>query len=460
MGNAICLLREGGIPLLVTDPWLEGTCYYGSWALDHPLTREQQADALASPFIWISHGHPDHLHVPSLTRFRRDRTILLGEHYTSDIRDFLAAEGFTDVRICRSKEWVPISSGVRIMCVANLNQDTILAVDAGGTLIINQNDSPFCGEGPFFRRLCRRYERSYLLALCSVDADMLNYVDETGRSIAGPPELRKPGCVQALSRRCDYLGVEAFCCSSSQHLYVREDSKWANAYRIGWTDMSQYWCAGKTRLIEPFVTLSPETGDYVRNFPSQTSDFTQIRGGTDEDDWTAPLSEAEWKALESFIRQHQTLRAVVDFVEFSVAGESRRFDFSARGSKRKPRGVVFQAPRNSLMKTVSSGYFDDLLIGNFMKTRLVNMELYPHFSPLLAKYGGNAKVYTRPELLRFYWHYLRKSPAALIRFLIGRRWIYAIEPGLKDMLRGLGLFETVKSWADNARKAGAKRALR
>src|SRR5262249_45180367 len=186
---------EDGKPLLVTDPWLEGTCYYGSWALDHPLSERQQANALSCPFVWISHGHPDHLHVPSLSRFARDRTFLLGEHYSAEIRDFLVSEGFRDVRVCPSKECVTIAPGVRVMCVANLNQDSILAIEAGGALILNLNDSPFCGEAPFFRRLCRQYDRTYLLALCSVDADMLNYVDEAGQSLAGPAELRKPGAV-------------------------------------------------------------------------------------------------------------------------------------------------------------------------------------------------------------------------------------------------------------------------
>ena len=65
MGNAIVLVRRDGKPLLVTDPWLKGRVYFGSWAHDRPLTEQQIADcATAAPFVWISHGHPDHLHIP------------------------------------------------------------------------------------------------------------------------------------------------------------------------------------------------------------------------------------------------------------------------------------------------------------------------------------------------------------------------------------------------------------
>src|SRR5262249_4400290 len=152
-------------------------------------------------------------------------------------------------------------------------------IDAAGVLLLNQNDSPFLGDNAFFRRLCRQYTNSYLLALCSVDADMINYMDDEGRRVMAPTELNKSGAIRELSRRCDYLGVKNFCCFSSQHLYVRRDSVWANPHRIGWTDMQRYWCARDTRLIEPFVTVSLDSGEFVCNHPRQTSDLSQV---TDE----------------------------------------------------------------------------------------------------------------------------------------------------------------------------------
>ena len=71
---------------------------------------------------------------------------------------------------------------------------------------------------------------------------------------------------------------------------------------------------------------------------------------------------------------------------------------------------MFQVPKESLLATVEYGYLDDLLIGNFMKVRLVNTRLYPRFTPLVAKLGGNAKVYTTGEYYRFLWRYFRRNP--------------------------------------------------
>lgn len=447
MGNAICLVFEGGKPLIVTDPWLLGTAYFGSWAHHHPLSDAQVLDCLTAPFVFFSHGHPDHLHPESVSLLSRDVTVLLGDHYHSGIYDYFISQGFQNVRICRDKVWVSLSPGVRILPIANMNQDTILLIEVGDTLIINQNDSPLMGEGAFLKRIIRRYRNSYLLALCTNNADMINFVDEDGRLLIGPPHIRKKGTIVAMSKRCKYLGVQNFCCFSSQYIYVRSDSAWANPYHIEWMDMQQHWPAEAARLIEPHVTVSLKTGSVTRNHPSQAPDLSQVTNGTGEDDWSDKLTTEDWHAVERYILKYETLRSKMDFIEFVVGGDSRRI--LLKSGKRylphhKHRGVVFYAPRQSLMKTVRGGFFDDLLIGNFMKARLVNMALYPHFSPRVAKWGDNARVYSTAQLLILRWRYLMRSPSAMVRFMVGNCWDYYALPLLKASLVKLGLFRIVK----------------
>ncbi len=71
LGNAILQIFEDEKPILATDPWLGGTAYFGSWALDHDLSHEQIENVHNSPFIWISHGHPDHFHWASIRSLSR-----------------------------------------------------------------------------------------------------------------------------------------------------------------------------------------------------------------------------------------------------------------------------------------------------------------------------------------------------------------------------------------------------
>jgi hypothetical protein len=448
LGNAIVQFFQNDEPILVTDPWLIGTAYFGSWGIERPLDFRQIENAKRSQYVWISHGHPDHLHPESLGLLDKNACeILLPDHYSPEIHNFMVGEGFK-VRILRFKEWVPLHAGLRVMCLQNENMDAILAVEAGDTLVLNKNDSPFCGEERFFRKLVRKYKSSYLLALCAVDADMLNIYDADMRPAMGLPEDRKPGAIWAMSRLCDDLGVKAFCCSSSQHIYLRADSIWANPFRIDWGDMERHWCARTTKLIPPYVTVDLANDEVVVNArTSEAGTSGSLPPTTANDDWNQRLSDEDWFKVEAFIAQFQVLGRYLDFISFVVGGETRRFFLTARASAKpvaKHRGLSFHLPRGSLMETVAYGYFDDLLIGNFMKTQLHNTALYPHFSPVIAKLGGNAKVFTPADLRRFRWYFFKLSP---VGFLMAR-WqqfvAFRLFPFARHAAKRLGLFSQAK----------------
>jgi hypothetical protein len=445
LGNASVIVFEHARPVLATDPWLTGTCYFSSWALDHPLSQQQIQNFFEAEWIWISHGHPDHLHDASLTMLPAGKKFLLPDHYDNDIALNLRGRDF-DVTILPYRTWYPLTPGVRVMCIDNINQDAVLVIEAEGALIINLNDSPLCGEFNFLRQLIRHYprEKTYLLALCSVDADMFNFVDEAGLSLVGPPEERKPGAVWTVARTAAQLGVGNFCCSSSQHIYVRADSVWANPYRIGWPDMKRHWSRPEVNLVEPFVTVDLASGQYIRNHPAQVSDASQITATTGDDNWASRLTEAEWDRVRTFVQKFQLIKRHIDFMEFQVGGETRRIPTNRRGDAANARGIVFQVPKESLLATVEYGYVDDLLIGNFMKVRLVNCKLYPRFTPLVAKVGGNAKVYTRGQYYRFLWHYFRRNPIGMLGWRAQIEWEQTVLPWLRTISERLNVKRPLK----------------
>jgi hypothetical protein len=440
LGNASVIVFENAKPVLATDPWLSGTCYFGSWALDHPLSAQQIRNFFEAGWIWISHGHPDHLHDASLNLLPAGKKFLLPDHYGNDIASGLRHRGF-DVTILPYRTWYSLTTGIRVMCIDNINQDAILVVEADGSLIIDLNDSPLCGEFSFLRHLIRRYahEKTWLLALCSVDADMFNFVDDAGHTLVGPPDERKPGAVWTVARTAAKLGVANFCCSSSQHIYVRADSVWANPYRIGWADMRKYWSRPEVNLIEPFVTVDLASGDHVRNHPAQVSDTGQITVATGEDNWASRLTEPEWDRVEAFVSKFQLIKRYIDFLEFQVGGETRRIPISRGGHAANARGIVFHVPKESLMTTVEYGYLDDLLIANFMKVRLVNCKLYPRFTPLVAKVGGNAKVYTAGQYYRFLWRYFRRNPVGMIAWRLQTELDQVVLPWFRTLSERLGV---------------------
>ena len=86
-------------------------------------------------------------------------------------------------------------------------------------------------------------------------------------------------------------------------------------------------------------------------------------------------------------------------------------------NKKSNKGITFTVPRSSLMKSVQFEIFDDLLIGNFMKTTLHNMNsLYEcDFNFLLTKYGDNGLAKTEAEVKKYLQEYKKRS---------GRQYIY------------------------------------
>jgi len=447
LGNATLQLFEGDKPVLATDPWLEGTCYFGSWGLDHALTPDQIRNVCESRFIWISHGHPDHLHLESLKLIPRDPgpRILIPHHYSNEIEEYLKDEGFP-VQVLQFKQWARLTPTLRLMCLEDLNQDAMLIIEAGDTLIINQNDALPFGKEPFLRRLVSRYKKTYLLSSCAMNTDMFNYIDKEGKPLRPSPEEAKAMVIRGRGDFCNYLRIQNYCCSAFQQLFIRADSKWANAYRVSLDDLKRHWNSS-ARLIEPFATVNTEDGSVTRNHPSQETDMSQVTDQTGEDNWDDRMTEEEWQKLEAFVHKFTILETEVDFIGFTVGGESRTYYLKNKSNPRpeKQRGVNFLVPKNSLMETVKYGYFDDLLIGNFMKTQLINMRLYPKFSPYIAKFGGNAKVFARPQLIKFYFHYFKLSPIAFVRSDLQSLWTYKLKPASWRMVRKLGIARAMKA---------------
>ena len=77
---------------------------------------------------------------------------------------------------------------------------------------------------------------------------------------------------------------------------------------------------------------------------------------------------------------------------------------------KKNNGITFEVPRYSLMKAINLHIFDDLLIGNFMKTTLHNMRsLYEvDFNFYLAKYADNGRAETFDELEQYFKIYRKR----------------------------------------------------
>jgi hypothetical protein len=429
IGNATLIVHDHE-PVLVTDPWIEGSAYFGSWGLSHPVPVAQQVAARTAGAVWFSHGHPDHLNPASLPRFR-DSRILLPDHVGGRIARDLQRDGYR-VEVLPDSTWVRISDRVRVLCIADEGQDALLLVDVGGELVVNLNDAQDRGWGALVKRAIRAFPRSFLLRLSGYgDADMINFVDDDGNRLPSVAQLRRESGFEVgadVARMTETFGATHFVPFSSFHRYQRTDSAWANAWTTPVAEYERGFESDRVTLLPAFVRYDVTTGSWESIDPPVAPDraFAPEEFG---DDWSSPLERDDIEALHRYFTSIERLARHVDRVVFRVGGEEHAVNL---GGRETGRSVTFGVPRASLARAIEWEIFDDLLIGNYMTTTLhgpwPSSRLYPGFTPWVTKYADNGRARTDAAVRAYFAEYRRRLGLAT--------WLRnSVEQRAKDSVR-------------------------
>jgi hypothetical protein len=114
--------------------------------------------------------------------------------------------------------------------------------------------------------------------------------------------------------------------------------------------------------------------------------------------------------IHRYFADREALQDHFGFIQVSAGGSSVTIDLNDGIPEV---GISFECPRASLMTCIENQLFDDLLIGNFMRTTLHNVDaLYPHFTPYVAKYADNGGAKSKRELATYLGHYYMRDPIA------------------------------------------------
>jgi len=404
-GNATLIAYDAGIPVLTTDPWLHGAQYFGSWTLPFRFTAAQQEAFAAVKHVWLSHGHPDHLNLESLATFR-DKTLLVPDHRGDRILSDLKTAGYR-IQVLANNSWTPLSPGVRVLCCADQNQDAALLIALGDhCAVLNLNDGSAIGNRLKLKAHLKPFTRRFVLKLLGGGgADMINYFTEEGQRIAPMPVERTPlGLAYSrLLRDWDGTHTAPFSC---HHAFARTDSRWAAEYETPLEAHGRLFKSERGEFIPGYFSYDVAT-DRVTPTPMETAPREFHDPREFGDDWSEPLEADEAKALRGYFEKFEHLGQKFQFLNFRVGGRDHFVDLGGpRG-----RGITFEAPRSSLMTAVRYEIFDDLLIGNFVKTTMHGgvRSLYPDFTPYVAKYGDNGRAFSRDELDEYFQSYHEKS---------------------------------------------------
>jgi len=403
IGNATLICFDGK-PRLVTDPWINNSAYFGSWGVSFEIPQQQLQHIQECEYVWFSHGHPDHLNGESLPSLS-GKKILLPDHVGGRIRDGLREQGF-NTTVLPDKTWFRISPRIEVLCLPDYFQDAILLIRIGKRLVMNFNDAAERGWTSTVRNIARRFPENYLLKISGYgDADMIHLFDEGGSRIE-PWASRKYPVGRTLAKSAQAVGARHVIPFSSFHCYRRTDSIWAEQYTTPMEAYAEGFDLNGSDLLPAFIRVDCETGNVERLNPAP-ADRTPRPPESFGDSWNDALSKEDHSTLRRYFTAKRQLYRHLKFVRLVVGGSECLVDLNPR----RRAGITFEAPRHSLMTAVEFEVFDDLLIGNFMKTTLHGFEsLYPWFTPPVAKYADNGRAQPHSELLRYFTRYLLRNP--------------------------------------------------
>lgn len=144
--NHASFFLESQAATLLCDPWVAGKAINSSWALfsPSPPVPYERVD-----YLWISHEHPDHFHVPTLRAIpesdRKRITVLYQKHSSPRMLRAFEELGFATVQELPLYEWVSVRSGLDVFCGSVGIMDSFLAVRTENECVLNFNDC-FCNE--------------------------------------------------------------------------------------------------------------------------------------------------------------------------------------------------------------------------------------------------------------------------------------------------------------------------
>jgi len=411
IGNAILICHDYK-PILATDPWITGNSYFGSWCLSHTIPPAQMQAIQNCEYIWISHGHPDHLHEESL-RLLKGKKILLPDHAGGRIFNSLSEQRY-NVHVLKDKVWQPLSKHIKVLCLSDYNQDATLLVDINGRLIVNMNDGSALGWTGFVKRTIRKYQRSFYLRLYGFgNADMINVFDDQDVRLLPDTETLRIPLGPQIARDTEVLGATDFVPFSSFHKYQRSDSVWAERYSPRLDEYGNSFESKSSQCLPAFIQFDCVTDQWTKIDPPEVTSRS-LPPENFGDYWHEQLSKDDVALATDYFNSFSHIKNIVRFVNLRVGRRDNVIELCGR---KLDKGVTFEVPRQSLMTAITCEVFDDILIGNFAKTILhgrwerhvsCSSPLYPDFTPYIAKYGDNGRAKSEDRLALYFSQYRRR----------------------------------------------------
>lgn len=402
IGNATAIFFDD-VPILATDPWILGKPYFGSWGHKYEIPKNQLDNIKKCKYIWLSHGHPDHIDPDSLDIFK-DKKIILAKHYGSRIFKDLVSRGFNCVEL-KNNIWLELSNKIRIKNFADWNQDSALIVEIDKKdIVLNLNDGQALGWSKVIKKIIENYKTRFLLRLVSWgDADMINFYNHHNDFVLPLAAEKKP-CGQSYSYHLKKWKCNMILPFSSLHRYVRDDSVKMNKFVTPLEMHYEKFDSKNGEMLPAFIQWNTAKQNFCKINPKENKNEI-IKADYFGDYWSDTLDKNDENIISDYFIKFEHLKKKFGFLSFNIGNKEMNLKLSNRKE-----GIRFSTPRNSLIYAIKNNIFDDVLIGNFMKVQLIDVpSLYPDFTPYVSKYGDNGGARSLKEIKEYFDYYKLNS---------------------------------------------------
>jgi hypothetical protein len=122
---------------ILSDPWWRGPCFGAQW-WTYPLPSLESLDREHIDFIYISHGHHDHFHPPTLKTLGRNTNVLVSN--AIGLADSIREIGFPVTALDDEEEYT-LGANVKCRIMKTHGLDTLMVISDGIETCVNLNDS-------------------------------------------------------------------------------------------------------------------------------------------------------------------------------------------------------------------------------------------------------------------------------------------------------------------------------